>query len=112
MPKRIRSTPQGTDRAKSGSIQDVQEFEVRVDRFRAFQMKDGGQCVVVHALLDIVDIPADANEPLRLSLDAEEKRDHAEHGISGRERFQDRCRQGITTAPLRRRGGRDCVAAG
>ena len=66
MPKRIRSTPQGTDRAKSGSIQDVQEFEVRVDRFRAFQMKDGSQCVVVHALLDIVDIPADANATLRL----------------------------------------------
>src|SRR6188474_3983475 len=104
MPKRIRSTPQGTDRAKSGSIQDVQQFEVRVDRFRALQMKDGSQCAVVHALLDIVDIPADANAALRLSLDAEEKRDHAEHGISGWERFQDRCRQGVTTAPLRRRG--------
>jgi hypothetical protein len=112
MPKRIRSTPQGTDRAKSGSIQDVQEFEVRVDCFRAFQMKDGGQCVVVHTFLDIVDIPADANATLRLSLDAEEKRDHAEHGVSGRERFQDSCRQGVTTAPLRRRSGRDCVAAG
>ena len=65
MPKGIRSTPQRTDRAKSGSIQNVQEFELRVDRFRAFQMKDSSQCAVVQAFLDIADVPADANATLR-----------------------------------------------
>src|SRR4051794_18912785 len=100
MPKGIRSTPQRTDRAKSGSIQNVQKFELRVDRFRAFQMKDSSQCAVVPAFLDIADVTADANATLRLPLDAKEERDHAEHGISGSFRFQDRRGEGVTTGSL------------
>ena len=100
MPKGIRSTPQRTDRAKSGSIQNVQEFELRVDRFRAFQMKDSGQCALDQAFLDIVDLPADANATLRLPLDAKEEREHAEHGISGSFHFQDRRGEGVTTGSL------------
>ena len=111
MPKRIRSTPQRTERAKSGFVQDVQEFELRVDRFRAFQMKDRGLCALDPAFLDIVDLPADANATLRLPLDAKEKGDHAEDSISGRDRRQDGRRQGVTTGSLGRRGGSDCIGA-
>ena len=67
---------------------------------------------MVQAFLDIADVPADANATLNSLLDAKEERDHAEHGISGSFRFQDRRGQGVTTGSLRRRGGRGRVGAG
>jgi hypothetical protein len=72
-------------------------------------MKDSSQCGVVQAFLDIADVPADANATLRLPLDAKEESDHAEHGISGSFRFQDRRGQGVTAGSLRRRGDRGRV---
>ena len=41
MPERIGSAPNGPERAKSRLIQYVQELEIRVDCFRAFDMKNG-----------------------------------------------------------------------
>ena len=76
MPERIRPAPNGAKRAKSRLVQDVQELEIRVDCFRAFDMKNGRQDGVLQALLDIVDIAADANAALRLPLDTEKERHH------------------------------------
>jgi hypothetical protein len=41
MPERVGAAPNGPERAKSRLIQYVQELEIRVDCFRAFDMKDG-----------------------------------------------------------------------
>jgi hypothetical protein len=60
MLERIRPAPNGSERAKSGFIQHVQKLEIRVDCFRALNMKNRCQHAVVQALLDIIDVAADA----------------------------------------------------
>ena len=46
----------------------VQDFEIRVDCFSAFDMHNRCQQAVLHRLLDIIDVAADANAALRLPL--------------------------------------------
>jgi hypothetical protein len=41
MPERVGAAPNGPERAKSRLIQYVQDLEIRVDCFRAFDVKDG-----------------------------------------------------------------------
>ena len=50
-------------------MQHVQQLEVRVDRFRAFDMKNTRQDVVGEAAADVIDIAAYAHAALRLALD-------------------------------------------
>jgi hypothetical protein len=73
MPESIRPAPNGAKRAKSRRVQHVQEFEIRVDWFSAFDMQNRCQYAILDALSDIIDIAADANAALRLPLDTEKK---------------------------------------
>ena len=73
MAERIRPAPNGAKRAKSRLIQQVQDFEIRVDCFSAFDVHNRCQQAVLHRLLDIIDVAADANATLRLPLDAEKR---------------------------------------
>jgi hypothetical protein len=79
MPERIRPAPNRTERAKSRLIQHVQKLEIRVDCFRAFNMKNSCQHAVLQALLDIIDVAADANAALRFPLNTEKDGHHAEY---------------------------------
>src|ERR1700732_3605642 len=74
MAERIRPAPNGAKRAKSRLIQHVQDFEIRVDCFSAFDMHNRCQQTVLHRLLDVIDVAADANATLRLPLDTEKER--------------------------------------
>ena len=103
MPERIRPAPNGTERAKSRFIQHVQEFEIRVDCFRAFDMKNRRQHAVLQALLDIIDVAADANVALRLPLNTEKKRHHAEDSPLRRPQSKGRRRRRAATDVSRRR---------
>src|SRR5450432_1131541 len=102
MPERIGPAPNRPERAKSRLIQYVQEFEIRVDCFRAFDMKNRHQHAVLQTLLNIIDITTDVNAALRLSLDTQEKRHHAEYSLLRRHQFNRRRQQGVTTDALRR----------
>ena len=110
MPERIRPAPNGAERAKSRLIQYVQELEIRVDCFRAFDMKNRCQYAVLQASLDIIDIAADANAALQLPLDTEEKGHHAEDSPLRRRQFKGRRRQGTATGVSSRRfaSGANC----
>jgi hypothetical protein len=66
------------ERARSRFIQHFQELEIRVDCFRAFDMKNGCQHAVLQAPVNIIDMAADADAALRLPLDTEKKRHHDE----------------------------------
>ena len=89
MPERIRAAPNGSERAKSRFIQHVQKLEIRVDCFRTFNMKNRCQHAVVQALLDIIDVAADANAAVRFPLNTEKKRHHAEDSPLRQRHFND-----------------------
>ena len=63
VPERIRSAPNRAERAKSRLMQYVQQFEVRVDRFRAFDMKNRRQHAVLQASLDVIDVRQTRTRP-------------------------------------------------
>ena len=73
MPERIRPAPDRAERAKSRLIQDVQEFEFRVDCFRAFDMKNGANtpsfmhCWISSTLRQIRTRPCDSRSIRRRS---------------------------------------------
>ena len=73
MPERIGAAPNGAERAKSRFIQHFQELEIRVDCFRAFDMKNGCQHAVLQAPVNIIDMAADADAALRLLLDTRKR---------------------------------------
>src|SRR5258708_12419420 len=70
-------------------------------------MKNTCQHAVCQALLNIIDIAADANAALRLPLNTEKKRHHAEDSLSCRRQFNGRWQQGAAADILRR-----CFAIG
>src|SRR5882672_7034603 len=94
MPERIRPAPNRAERAKSRLIQYVQKLEIRVDCFRAFDMKNSRQHAVLQALLDIIDIAAEPNAALRLPLNTEKKRRHAEDSLLRRRQSNGTRKQG------------------
>ncbi len=65
MPEHIRPAPNRAERAKSSLVQNVENLELLVDGFGAFNMKDGGQRAGLDGRLDVLDAPADANAILR-----------------------------------------------
>src|SRR5580704_15055010 len=85
VPERIRSAPNWAERAKSRRIQNVQQLEIRVDGFRAFEMKNSCQHANLQALLDLTDVAA-----FRLPLDTEKKRQHAEYSRLRHRQFDGR----------------------
>src|SRR5713101_4185285 len=70
-------------------------------------MKNRCQHAVFQALLDIIDIAANANAALRLPLNTEKKRHHAEDSPLRRRQFNERRQQGAAADILRR-----CFAIG
>src|ERR1700737_894335 len=88
MAERIRPAPNGAKRAKSRLIQHVQDREIWVDCFSAFDMHNRCQQAVRHCLLDIIDVAADANAALRLPLNTEKERDHGEDSTLRRHQFK------------------------
>src|SRR6266436_3711176 len=70
-------------------------------------MKNSCQYAVFQALLDIIDIAADPNAALRLPLNTEKKRHHAEDSLLRRRQFNGRWQQGAAADILRR-----CFAIG
>src|SRR3984893_17796525 len=95
VPERIRSAPNWAERAKSRRIQNVQQLEIRVDGFRAFEMKNSCQHAILQALLDLTDVAANANLAFRLPLDTEKKRQHAEYSRLRHRQFDGRRDQGV-----------------
>ncbi len=59
-------------------MQHVEHIEIRVDRFRAFDMQHRRECIVGETMFDIGDVAADADAALRLPLDAQQQRGHRE----------------------------------
>src|SRR6202048_4901598 len=102
MAERIRPAPNGAKRAKSRLIQHVQDFKIRVDCFSAFDMHNRCQQAVLHRLLDIIDVAADANAALRLPLDTEKERHHGEDSPLRRHQFKGRRQRGAAANVLRR----------
>ena len=102
MAERIRPAPNRTKRAKSRLIQHVQDLEIRVDCFRAFDMNNRCQHAVLHRLLDIIDVAADANAALQLPLDTEKERHHGEDSPLRRDQFKGRRQRGACADVLRR----------
>ena len=102
MPECIRPAPNETERAQPRFMQHVQQLEVRVDRFRAFDMKNTRQHVVGEAAADVIDIAADAHAALRLALDPKQKRHHAVHGRLRRRHLDGRRRRNVAEGGVRR----------
>src|SRR5262249_20345496 len=62
--KGIRPAPNRPQRTQPGGTQYLQQLELRIDGFGAFEVKDSSQNAFVLALLDIADAAADTNAPL------------------------------------------------
>ena len=103
MPERIRSAPNWAERTKSRRIQDVQQLEIRVYGFRAFDMKNSCQHVTLQALSDFIGTAANTNSALQLPLDTEQKRQHAEYSRLRYRQFNGGRDQGVPVDVSRRR---------
>ena len=103
VPERIRSAPNWAERTKSRRIQNVQQLEIRVYGFRAFDMKNSCQHVTLQALSDFIDTAANSNSALRLPLDTEQKREHAEYSRLRCRQFNGGRDQGVPVDVSRRR---------
>src|SRR5206468_3469951 len=95
VPERIRSAPNWAERAKSRRIQNVQQLEFRVYCFRAFEMKNSCQHVILQASLDFTDTAANTNASFRLPLDTEKKRHHPEYSRLRHRQFNGGRDQGV-----------------
>ena len=78
MAERIRPAPDRAERAQPRRVEHVEQLEVRVDRFGAFDMQHRRQHVFGEAAFDIAGSAADANAALRLPLDPQQQRRHGE----------------------------------
>src|ERR1700737_4417582 len=101
VPERIRSAPNWAERAKSRRIQNVQQLEIRVYGFRAFEMKNRCKHALLPGLLDLTDAAANTNSAFRLPLDAEKKRQHAEDNFLRHGQFSGGGDQGVRPCVLR-----------
>ena len=90
MPERIGPTPDRSERSQASRIQHVEDFEICVDGFCAFDVKDRCQDALAHASSDIADAAADTDAALRLPLDPEKQGDHVENDALGRCRIDGR----------------------
>ena len=72
MPEHVRPAPHRAERAQSRLMQDIEGLELRVDGFRAFDMKNRRQRAGSHAMADVLDRAADADPSIRLALDADQ----------------------------------------